>query len=597
MKAYGPFDREIEMNSEIKIPNHQNRTAIGIGIVVTVSLLFTAHFTWVWEHHPHNFQQLAKAFSSIEALQGTPVVNHGGNLVGMVHNTPQGTGIFIANIPAQTEQTICEAKETDVVGNPRVFGWSPDDCTFAYRWNIGLHFVNTNGLEYPGEIPTPYLESFTWLTPDSCAYIDQDTKVDNGKQVAIAQNIQGKWQETASWPLSTTNETPRALLAMSPNVVAWRTDNSIRQMDLSTGEIKTLYSNQKGAITSLSYSSDTGEFLFVETTNRERTSSLFALSNGSKTLKPTGKYPIKDAQWINKGKGYAYLIPARDDTSLFIQGEEGPTGKTFFSSGQVESIIGVGENSHVYALASYTNEAPSIWLCDSDIENARCLFSPCGFATVPIHFQPALVGYAPMPDKHYEEFVLIPPANFSRQKKYPLIIGMQGYDWMNVAHATYSQTLANSGVYVALTGYHYVPQRTKEALLAYANNVLAVYNQMAKNPNVDTSRVYIFAFSSSTIVINQLIDDYPGRWRGVMLFSPTASLPTTKTGRLLPPILVTAGSDEDALWKRFPAYQETLAQAGVPVEWYVHPDEGHIERSQNTMYQRALLMGRMIFGD
>jgi predicted esterase len=126
--------------------------------------------------------------------------------------------------------------------------------------------------------------------------------------------------------------------------------------------------------------------------------------------------------------------------------------------------------------------------------------------------------------------------------------------------------------------------------------VLAVYDEMIKNPNVDKSHVYLFAFSSSTLVVNHLIDDYPGRWRGVMLFNPAASLPTSKNGRF-PPILATAGSDEEWLYKQFPSYQETLAKAGISMEWYIHPGEGHIERSQSVMYKRALLMENMVFGN
>jgi len=585
----------MNMNTGQKIDRHL-RLFPGIWIVLSVMVFLTARIVWCRPHSPHHIQQLAKDFSSIDAFRDPPVVNHAGTLIGMVHNTPQGMGVFIANIPAKTEQTICEAKEADVVGDPHVFGWSSDDSTFAYRWNINLHFVNTNAVECPGAIPTPYLKSFTWLSPDSCAYIDSSTNADSDTQLAIAKQINGRWQETASWPLTATNGTPRSLLAMGSNAVVWYAGNSIWRMDLSTGEIKPLYSTPpKCAISSLSYSKDTGQFLFIETTNRARTVSLFAFSNGSKVLKRTGKTLISDAQWINKGKGYAYLIPAGDNASLFIQAGDGQVKRTFFSDGQIAGIFCDGESPNVYALASYTNEAPSIWLCNTASGDAQCLLSPWGFAAFPVCFQPALVDYAPMPDKHEERFVLIPPANFSRHKKYPLVIGMQGYDWMNVAHATYSQAIANRGAFVALTGYHFT-RETPEALIAYTNNVLAVYNQLAKNPNVDTNRVYLFAFSLSTIVVNHLIDDYPRRWRGVMLFGPTAGLPTPKAGRF-PPILVTAGSDEEWLWKQFPAYQEKLAQAGISMEWFVHSDEGHIERSQNTMYQRTLLMGKMIFGD
>jgi predicted esterase len=585
------------MNSEQK-PNQRNQFILGILIVVGISLLFAVRIAWSWAHFPHKLQPLAKVFSSIEAFQKPLVVNHLGTLIGMVHNTSKGIGIFIASVPAQKEQMICEANGAEDVGEPHVFGWSSDDSTFAYRWNVNLHFVNADGTMCPGEIPAPYLKSFTWLSSDSCAYIDSNTKSgDNTQntQLGVAQKVHGIWQETATWPLHATNEEPRALLAVETNNLAWLMDNAIWQMDVLSGKITSVYSNPQSEITSVAYSKETGTFLFVETTKRSHTSSLFTFSNGLKLQEPIGKFVISDAQWIDKGKAYALLIPDGDNASLLVRDVARQTERAFFSAGQVADIFCNGEDSHVYALASHTNEAPGIWLCDASNGDARRLLSPWGFADFTAHFQPALIGYAPLPNKHSEKFVLIPPVNFSRQKKYPLVIGLQGYDWMNVAHATYSQALANSGVYVALTGYHYMRQTT-EALLDYTNNVLAIYNQLKINPNVDTSRVYLFAFSSSTIVVNQLVAAYPGRWRGIMLFNPTANLPLPKKGRF-PPLLATAGSDEEWLWKQFPEYQEKLARAGFPLEWYVHPDEGHIERSQNTMYQRTLLMGKMIFGD
>jgi predicted esterase len=489
-------------------------------------------------------------------------------------------------------------KDVDDVGDPNVLGWSPDDGTFAYRWNVALCFVGTNGTTCPGEIPTPDLDSFVWLSPASCAYIDADTNHDNVPQIAVAQNIHGTWQETTSWPLPTAKGKPHSLLAMGTNTVAWQAGNAIWQMNLASGKIESVYANPEGSIDSVSYSEESGKFLILETakaSSRRRLPALFALLNGSKIPETSSKLSMRDTRLINQGRGYVFLHPEGENMSLIIQPGGGEAEETFFQSGRVEDFFCDGESSRVYALASKTNEAPSIWLCDAAAGNAQCLYSPWGFAAVPLHFQTASVHYVELPGKHHEKFVLIPPANFSPDKKYPLIIGMQSYDWMNVPHATYSQALANSGDYVALTDYHYTHQ-TEEALLHYTNNVLAVYNDLLKNPNVDRSQVYLFAFSSSTIVVNHLIDDYPGRWRGVMLFNPTADLPMPKSGGF-PPILATAGSDEEWLYKQFPSYQETLAKEGLSMEWYVHPDEGHIERSQNVMYKRALLMENMVLGN
>jgi len=578
------------MNSEQKT---RSRIQIvpGIWIVLGVLALVVVRAQWSWRHYPHNINQFAKDFSSIEVFQNPPVVNHSGTLLGMIHTTPRGVGVFIANVTNKTEQKIYEDKDVDYMPTlSLIFGWSPDDRTFACSWDLALHFVSDGG-EDPSGVATNVFRSFAWLSPDRCAYIDGSPKL------AFCEKVHGRWQETASWPLSATNGRPRSLLAMGTNSVAWQTDNTLWQMDLSSGEVRSLYnSNPRCSIGSVSYSKDADAFLFVESTNRATASSLIALSNGSCITKTTRNLLIRDAQWINKGKGYAYRFMQGESSVLIAKADEVAPEAPLFPAGQVVHIFGNGDDTRVYAVASNTNDAPSIWRCDTRSEDVSRLFSPWGFQEMNVHFQPALVGYAPIGNGHTERFVLIPPANFSRQKKYPLIIGLQDYDWEVVAHSTYSQALANCGAYVALTGYHYTRQAPGADLLDYTNNVLAVYNQLAMNPNVDKSRIYLFAFSSSTIVINELVKDYPGRWRGIMLFgfSTTAGLPEAKAG-MTARVLVTAGSDEKWSWKQFPIYQENLCKIGIPMESYIHPDSAHIERAQNTMYQRSLLMGRMVF--
>jgi hypothetical protein len=576
--------------------NQRSPLLPGIVILSAALLAFAIHSLWHRMHYPRRLQQLARDFASIHAYREPPVVNHAGTKIGLICNTPKGLGVFIADTSARKRETLCEADDDADVGTPHAFGWSPNDRTFAYRWNVELRFTTGDGKPEPGAIDAPYFVAFAWLSPNRCAYIDGNTNQNNIPQLAVAEKAGDQWRQIAVWPLPASQEKPRSLLASGTNTVVWLTAHTVWQMDLAAGTVKTLYSNPKSGITSLAYSPDTGKFLLIETAHRARTSSLSILENGSKIPQPTDKFLMRDAQWINHGKGYACLKDEGDDSSVVVHSLPELPVQTFFRHAQIGNFICPGEGSRLFVFASLTNEAPSLWQCDADSGETRQLLSPWGFTNAPVHFQPALTGYAPFPPRHYEKFVLIPPAHFSRGKKYPLVIGMQGYDWMNVAHATYSQALANCGAYVALTGYHYIPHQSVQSLLEYSNRVLAVYNQMTKNPNVDTSRIYLFAFSSSTLVVNHLIQDYPGRWRGIMLFSPTAKLPLPD-GRNFPPVLATAGSGEEWLWKQFPAYQETLAKEGILSESFIHPQENHIQWSQNTLYRRTLLMGKMIFGN
>ncbi|HEY3760369.1 MAG TPA: hypothetical protein VGN23_01295 [Verrucomicrobiae bacterium] len=583
------------MNTEQK-PTPTFRLFPGLWIVLGISVLLAARVAWVRPHDQGNIVQLAKEFSSIDALREAPVFNHAGTLFGLVHNTDNGMGVFVANITNQTEQSVWQTNDADNIGDPGVMGWSPDDSVVAYRLNEYFYFQKTGETNYSGGIPAPNFQSFTWLSSDKCAYIDSSPDDLSSTRLAVAQDVNGAWQETASWPLTGSSSRSRSMLSTGPDTVVWQTGDRIWQMDVTKGQPACLYTTTN-SISSLTYSPDANAFLLAEAARRAHNYSLFSWSNGSTKSLMTGKSPITDAQWIDHGKGYACLISGDENNSLFVQTSPKDKEKTFFADSQIVDFSCNSEGSRIFVFGSYTNEAPAVWQCNADTGDTRRIFSPWGFAgNDDVHFQPALLGYAAMPDKHREKFMLIPPADFSRHKKYPLIIGLQGYDWMNVPQATYCQALANSAAYVALTGYHYKKEDSLESLLANTNKVLAIYNQMIQNPNVDPNRVYLFAFSSSSIVMNKLIEAYPGRWRGVMLFNPASDLPMPDTGPV-PALLVTAGSDEDWLSQELASYQITMAKAGVPMDWYVHSGEGHIERAKDVMYQRSLLMHKMIFGD
>lgn len=360
--------------------NHQrNRRSSFLSGILTLSvvlLLFAIHSIWHWTHYPHGFQQLARDFAFIDAYRESPVVNHAGTLIGMVRNTPKGIGIFVANIAGKTEQTICEANDDVQLGLPHVFGWSPDDRTFAYRWNVELRFANDKGEPEFGEIPTPYFVSFVWLSPNRCAYIDGDTNQNNRIQLAVAQKIGGRWRQTDSWPLSSSYGKPRSLLAAGTNAVVWLTTHTAWQMDLTAGTIKSLYSNPKSDITSMAYSPDLGKFLLVETAHRARNSVLSILANGSKALQPVGKFLIRDAQWIDHGKGYACLNLNGDDSSIVVHMISEGSGRTFFADGQTRDIACPDGGSRIFAFASYTNEAPGLWQCDADSGEIHQLLTP-----------------------------------------------------------------------------------------------------------------------------------------------------------------------------------------------------------------------------
>jgi predicted esterase len=230
-----------------------------------------------------------------------------------------------------------------------------------------------------------------------------------------------------------------------------------------------------------------------------------------------------------------------------------------------------------------------MWEFGSNSDEPQYAFSPWGKEKLDYHFQPFTNVFAPYGDGHSARYQLISPVNMSPGKKYPLVIGTASYEWTPIAHAVYAQALARCGAFVALVDYHW---DSSKGVGNYTNHVLAIYDQLATNSNVDKSRVYLFAFSAGTQVAKDLVEQYPGRWRGLMLMNPSV-LPDPEEC-VVQNVLLTAGSAEDEEG-RFSGFQEDLNKNGIPSTSFIFQGERHVIRGQEAFYNRTLLMIDTVF--
>jgi dipeptidyl aminopeptidase/acylaminoacyl peptidase len=548
---------------------------------------------WGGLHLPANIEPLVKQLSSAKIIQRNAVANHAGELVGVAHTTQDGVGVFLVNVNTQEEIAVQQIKCSQYrAATLSLLGWSPDDRYFAYTMNEKLILCNgTNGAEFANFDLTSPLESFAWLSVEQGAYLD------SANHINFIERDNGRWRITNRTNLPQENGKLRRLVALDTNVVAWHSDNSICKLDIATGKVVPVIVEKSDRIMGIAFSRSTKTFLVTKAT-ANRTPNFIL---GQVELAADGVasefiewdrlergQSINNAQWFNGGKGYLYRLQRGDDSFLVVKREKGSPQETLFAGGKVWDVFANGESPMAYAIALKTNEPAGFWQVRADTKEMGYAFSPWGKKQVSFPYQPALVGYVARDDEgRTARIEVVPPVNYSRHKKYPLVISFSDYEWSPLPHAVYAQALAHSGVIVAL-----VPYNNSGRLKTHTNAVLNAYDQLTATRTVDTDRVYLAGFSAGTDVIKQLVEQFPGRWRGVMLMSPT-SFPEPKAG-VVQQVLLTAGS-VDGQDRRFPAYQEELCRVGIPATWYIHENEHHSIRGQSAFYDRTMLMLDMIF--
>ena len=571
----------------------------GIWVVLGVLGLIGLQFAWGWAHYPHQIKELARKLSSADIIQKAPVVNHAQTMVGIIHTTEQGVGVFLEEIQTKEQRKLFEVKDVDYApAGAWVFGWSPDDKVFAFSFKTNqdiiasLHFINgSNGADI-NQVDLPDgIQNFAWLSGQRCAYIGRSPLL------VVLQNNAGVWQPAASWPMPDTDGKPKSLLAEQENVVAWATDGKIWEMDIRTGQVSEKYSAPSKLIKSISYARDNAAFLTVENTNHSTASTVVQVSfdiDGPKRTLLDQKASVLDARWLDHGRKYAIIYTKGVNGVLALKSTGVNEEKDFFSAGNIWEVYSVDDSSNIFALAAKTSEPPGIWECDES--NCVRVVSPFGAEDFKFDFQPALAGMAKFTEnghQHLAAFDLVPPANFSRDRKYPLIIGTASYEWSPIPHGVYAQCLSHCGAFVALVNYRWDQKNSRESVDAFTNNMMAVYDQLLKNPNVDKDRVYLFGFSAGTFVLSDLVQAYPHKWKGLMLLNPS-QLPEGSFDMKLN-VLAVAGSGENEE-DLFEKYQTNLLTAGIPMSWHIHADTQHVVRNKKAMYERALWMTDLIFG-
>jgi pimeloyl-ACP methyl ester carboxylesterase len=245
-----------------------------------------------------------------------------------------------------------------------------------------------------------------------------------------------------------------------------------------------------------------------------------------------------------------------------------------------------GEHA-IYVISSLHGEPPGIWRCDLASGAMECVAPNVGkpFACVrdPRLATDTITNGAGEPLTYY----WLSPTHSAAAEKHPLVIGILGVGQGFIWRANFD-AFANCGAFFVSLDYR------KRDSSQWADDAFAVYKALARRPDVDTNKIFLYSESGGSSSVFELLKKNPNLWRGAILVSPSdfpdpSQIPGSR-------ILMDEGGDDPYVGKegmKGPMrFQDAAALSGIPVTLIMHPG-GHVSSWHVAVRER--LPEAMIF--
>jgi dipeptidyl aminopeptidase/acylaminoacyl peptidase len=373
---------------------------------------------------------------------------------------------------------------------------------------------------------------------------------------------------------------------------------AIRELDVASGIVKTIWASATTNLSEFLYSRESGEFLLKCPDKkgcsflRYYPSTRWTADAGRFDNSQTATFRQASA-WTDDSPTFVSSWKNNSPRSVFLSGDGMNDFHVTRADGSAPFVLpwggGVTVHSslygnHLYVIGHPATEPPGLWDYDVTSGSLNCIVSglerPLRYAKyiTPIYGQltnalGTMGGYS-----------IWSPAKFSAQKKYPVIIGQT----VNAEWVPYEQMAANSGCYFAIAHRPYwICKKTQD----WPDDVLALYQLLAQNPNVDTNRIYLWGHSLETAYISRLLAEKPDLWKGVILFDPSG-LPNLESLKNKKAFIITGKDSENV--KQLLNYQSQADAAGVPLKLFLPEHDWHNAYSTRCVRERVLDFAEML---
>ena len=569
-------------------------------IAVLLCVVF-AQSLRLWIILPRHFHEMLEEICSLGPLRLAPVVNPERTRLVYARNVENGVGIYLVDLNSLQSRRLefAPVNDVDSTAFAHLFGWSPDGKYLGYSLarqpdSSRQHVVLCDGFSGKEinhfEFPLPIRRSL-WLT--------------NGTLLLLDDAHQFHWISTMPHKLTLMDgmaELPArlrsddltfSLAPVSNSILAYVSHGNIWSIDVVSHQAEQLTCFTNATLRWLDYSLFNDEFLFnlkTATLNEE------VCRYNPKTLgrgRPASvSTPLAfKGQWLKDDAGITYVGTTGNVNFLAVSAKNSALCTNLFLDGHVRSY-NLDPNRHcAYALASIRDEPLGIWEYDILTRKLRevvpGLERSLIFSELVSPIRKSLVAKGKM----VQYFILAPP-KLDKNKKYPaLISGPRDSRWESGP-----QFLANVGIF--FVSCNNSGMSSSEDFSQAPEDILAVYHELVKNPNVDSRRIYILGISASTAAVAELVDSSSALWRGAAFLSPD-QLPNVPTDvKNFPSVYISiGGSDKPERIAEVENFVREARNHHITVQLIRHKTAAHVFATPDLVKERYAALAEFILAN
>jgi len=492
-----------------------------------------------------DIETIAEDLMTVGEMYRSPEPSPSDSSVVFLRSAAGGRSLFRVT-PERTEQL----KPEGTLGV--LFRWSPQGqrlllkSLFTNSVQLQFYLPDLNAFQPALAMQTNAIGSLAWLDEQHFAFT---TITGDGAAAEVRlTTLGGLAKVLRRFP---TPGTMDYMVPISAHQIAYLENREICTLDVYSGEFRQITTNASKQFIWLEYSPERRSFLFCSEDESDWRH-LFSYS-----LEPAevdrmrqltfGPEHTYNGQWIQKGKGFAYIGNDTNHFYLAVRPENPLLRTNLFAMGHVLAYRPSSDGQAIFAAAAVEQEPAGIWRYEIDSRVLTQIFPGADRKFSKAESVRSIERRAKSFDGLAVPYFVSFPKGFEQSKKFPVIIAIPPEAGQFVqAWEKYAQFFANIGViYVAVNprgsdGYG-LTYRKLPAEDAY-RDVLAVRDEILKEAGADSSRMFLLTYSNGSYDANKLAHKFTEYWDGVIVIS--GSVPQFPEAGPLPRYFVFMGEQD-----------------------------------------------------